>query len=357
MRCILASAHGDDVDSLLYMCRDHPTPKRKDSEVLIEVHACALAPGDVRVLAGHVDYWQEPPNGFPYIPGGDVSGVVVEADEGSRFGVGDEVMAMFEIPRPMGGLAEFISAKEGRVEMAPKSVPLMEASALPSSALSAMNAAREFVRNGDRVLVLGGAGGVGTFFVQLAKGNGASHVTVTSSTGDDSLLRSLGADYVLNYQERNWWEDEELLSHHGPLDLVVDLAVGREAWIQSRKSGLLNSHGRFLSFTQDQPLVEIHSLRQTLTTIGRLQCRMLWTRLWPFAPRYYWHENGLVIKSERLAKVSRLVDDGMKIVLDPISPLPFSEEGVKRGYKLMQKRHANGKVVISIKDLSTKAEE
>lgn len=167
MRCILASAHGNDIDSLLYMGESYPKPTRKNGEVLIKVHACALAPGDVRVLAGHCDYFQEPPKGFPYIPGGDVSGIVVEADGNSRFKEGDAVMAMFELPRPLSGLAEYISVKEKLVAMAPKSVPLAEASTLPSSGMSAMLAAKKFVKPGDRVMVLGGCGGVGTFFVQM----------------------------------------------------------------------------------------------------------------------------------------------------------------------------------------------
>src|SRR5210317_1313695 len=96
MKCILASAHGQDINSLLYTCNNYPIPTRKEGEVLIKVHACALAPGDVRVLAGHV-FIQEPPGGFPYIPGGDVSGVVVETDATSRFKVGDPVVAMFEL--------------------------------------------------------------------------------------------------------------------------------------------------------------------------------------------------------------------------------------------------------------------
>ncbi|KAL9180415.1 hypothetical protein ACHAXT_008385 [Thalassiosira profunda] len=197
MRCILAAAHGDDVDAL-YMRDDYPKPKREAGEVLIKVHACALAPGDVRVLRGHCDYWQEPPK-FPYIPGGDLSGTVVEAGAGSRFHEGDAVMAMFELPRPLNGLAEFISVKEALVEMAPKSVPLMLASTLPSSALSAMIATNKYVKQGDRILVLGGGGGVGTFFVQMAKAKGASYIAVTSSTDKEWLMPALGADIVVDY--------------------------------------------------------------------------------------------------------------------------------------------------------------
>ena len=91
--------------------------------------------GDVRVLAGHCDYFQHPPGGFPYIPGGDISGIVVEADANSCLKSDDKVMAEFELPRPLNGLAEFVSVKEKLVEFAPKSVTLTEAAALPSSAL------------------------------------------------------------------------------------------------------------------------------------------------------------------------------------------------------------------------------
>jgi NADPH:quinone reductase-like Zn-dependent oxidoreductase len=258
-------------------------------------------------------------------------------------------MAMFELPRPLNGLAEYISCKEKLVEMAPKSVPLAFASALPSSAMSAMIAAQKHVRNGDRVMVLGGCGGVGTFFVQLAKAMGAAYVAVTSTTDKEWLMPSLGVDKVINYEEDNWWEDKELLTG-GPFDLIVDLAVGYEAWAKAKQSKLLDRHGTFLAFTSDKALIEIHNMRQTITAIGPMQCRTLWTKLWPCSPRYIWHD-GLEVKPGRLAEVARLVDDGiMRIVLDPVSPLPFSEESVKRGFHIMKKRHAHGKVVVSILD-------
>ena len=189
-------------------------------------------------------------------------------------------------------------------------------------------------------------------YSQLAKANGASFVAVTSTTDKEWLMPSLGADKVINYEEKDWWEDEELL-WRGHFDLIVDLAVGREAWVKAKQSKLLNRHGEFLAITLDKPLVEVHNLRQAFTAFGPMQWRMLWTRLWPFTPRYTWFGDGLEIKPGRLAEVARLVDDGMKIVLDPVSPLPFSEEGVKRGFHIMKKRHAHGKVVVSIQDHSS----
>jgi NADPH:quinone reductase-like Zn-dependent oxidoreductase len=79
------------------------------------------------IQTGHCDYFQEPPR-FPYIPGEDISGTVVEADPSSRFKVGDTVTAEFELPRPFNGLAEFISVNERLVEIASTSIPLLEVS-------------------------------------------------------------------------------------------------------------------------------------------------------------------------------------------------------------------------------------
>ena len=294
---------------------------------------------------GHCDLFQEPPNGFPYIPGGDISGVVVESDIKSRFKEGDEVMAMFELPRPLNGLSEFISVKEQLVEFTPKQgATLVEASALPSSALSALLAVKRHVKMGDRVLVLGGSGGVGTFLIQIAKN---SNAFVAATSTDTELLATLGADKVINYQVSNWWEDEELLSSD-PFDLIVDLAVGRDAWVKAKQSKLLKTSGKFLAFTSDTPLLEIHTYWQALKIVGRYEWRMMTTRLSPFSPRYIWH-NGLGVNPGLLAEVAKMVEDGsVKVVLDRDSPLPFTEDGVKRGFHIMQKRSGHGKIVVSM---------
>lgn len=348
MRCVLIAAHGNDINKLIYMRSDFPKPIRKKCEVLIKVHACSLAPGDIRVMTGHCDYFQEPPN-FPFIPGGDISGTVVQADDDSRFKQGDKVIAEFELPRPLNGLAEYISVKEKLVEMAPNSLPLMEAAALPSSALSAMVAAKKYVKPGFRVLILGGSGGVGTYFIQLAKKYGAGYVACTSTTDKNWLLPALGADKVINYENECWWEDKELL-WRGPFDLIVDLAVGKEAWKKARTSKLLTRHGRFLTFTADNPLLEIHNFRQTITAVGPMMWRGFWTRLSPFTPTYTCLGDWLEPKVGRLAEVGKLVNDGMKVVLDPVSPLAFTEEDVRRGFDIMKQRHACGKIIVLIED-------
>lgn len=345
MKCILASAHGEDINSLLSMCNNYPIPTRKKGEVLIKVSACALAPGDVRVLAGHV-FIQEPPGGCPYIPGGDVSGEVVEADATSRFQAGDLVVAMFELPRPMNGLAELISVKESLVEVASTDIPLVESCTLTSSALSAMMAANKYCSAGDRVLVLGGSGGVGCFLIQLLKARNASFIATTSTQRE--LMLSLGADMVINYQNENWFENHHLLKSE-QFDLIVDLAVGYDAWQTARQSKLLKiSGGKFVAFTSDNALVEVHNWWEAVTVFVPMQWREIWTKFWPFVPQYVWH-NGLDIQPGYLANVTKLVEDGtMKVVLDPTCPLAFTEKEVKQGFTRMQKRCAHGKIVVSM---------
>eukprot|EP00573_Skeletonema_grethae_P008466 CAMPEP_0201696838 /NCGR_PEP_ID=MMETSP0578-20130828/8358_1 /ASSEMBLY_ACC=CAM_ASM_000663 /TAXON_ID=267565 /ORGANISM="Skeletonema grethea, Strain CCMP 1804" /LENGTH=342 /DNA_ID=CAMNT_0048182869 /DNA_START=613 /DNA_END=1638 /DNA_ORIENTATION=- len=342
MKCILASAHGEDIDSLLSMCDNYPVPTRKKGQVLIKVSACALAPGDVRVLAGHI-FIQDPPGGFPYIPGGDISGQVVEADSNSRFKPGDPVVALFKLPRPLNGLAEFIAVEESLVELASTNIPIVESSTLTSSALTAMMAANKYCCKGNRVLVLGGSGGVGCFLIQLLKARGASFIATTSTRRD--LMLSLGADVVINYKDENWFESSELRNNK-QFDLIIEPAVGYDAWRKAMQFRLLKtSAGKFVALTADDALVEAHNWWQLSTVFIPMQWRELWTKVLPSTPQYIWH-NGLNVQSGDLANVTKLVEDGtMKIVLDRVSPLAFTEKGVKEGFIIMKRRSAHGKVV------------
>lgn len=110
MNCCLIAAHGEDIDKLITI-GEKPKPIRSKGELLLKVHACALAPGDIRVMKGHCDFFQSPGK-FPYTPGGDVCGVVEEADALSRFRKGDAVVAMFEIPRPLRYVQFFVGGSQ-----------------------------------------------------------------------------------------------------------------------------------------------------------------------------------------------------------------------------------------------------
>lgn len=349
MKCILIPRHGEDIDNLLTFSDNFPEPIRKAGQVLVKVQACALAPGDIRVMKGHCDYFQSP-RGFPYIPGGDISGIVQEADDESRFQPGDRVLCMFEIPRPLDGLAEYACAKENLVEKITDDMSFADAAALTSSALASYNACESFINPGDRVLILGGSGGCGTFLIQMAKNKGASYIAATSS--DAELVKSLGADECIDYQNEKFWQISKY--RQDPFDIIIDLGVGRyEAWKMAKDSGVLKAGkngGRYLTFSGDEPHMKIHNMWHTVKFAFSILPRVCWTRLWPFVPRYLHHMDALEVKSGRFANIIDMVREGrLRAVIDSHSvDKPLDLDGVKRAFHIMDKRAGHGKVVIQV---------
>ena len=171
----------EDLDSLTI---DPESPRPAVAEpgtLLVKTCAVSLAPGDVRVLSGMTSLMQAPKR-FPYVPGGDSSGVVVEVyPRETRFRVGDRVACVFPEPRPFGALAEFRLVPTKYVAKIPDSVSMVDASTVPSSGLTAYSF-KEHVRTGDRVVVINACGGVGCFLLQLLKREfGAPHGSLGKS--------------------------------------------------------------------------------------------------------------------------------------------------------------------------------
>lgn len=342
MNCALIESHGDDIDKLLRIGQ-LPKPQRKRGELLVKVKAVALAPGDVRVMKGHCDFFQSPGT-FPYIPGGDFCGIVEEADPTSRFRSGDGIVAMFELPRPLNALAEYCVVKESLAEIKPPDISWINAACLTSSAVAAFLAARH-VTEGSRIMILGASGGVGTFLVQLCKNAKASFIAATST--DQVLVKSLGADVVIDYTQECWSDVPEFEDH--PFDIIFDLGVGRkEAWVAAKNYSILKREGKFVTFSGHNPEMKIHNIWQTCAFMTALQGRVLGSGCWPLIPKYIWH-NGLDLQPGMLKQLFGLVQAGkLKVVLDPISPLPFTADGIRKGFHLMNSRHAHGKVVVEV---------
>ncbi|KNC71374.1 hypothetical protein SARC_16087, partial [Sphaeroforma arctica JP610] len=124
--------------------------------------------------------------------GGDVCGIVARVnDTETKFKVGDCVVAQFDTV-PFDGIAEYRTVQTYLAELKPVTATSAEACTLPTTAKAAMIGIERYMKKGDRVLVLGGAGGVGNALVQLAKAYGASHVAATTTAFD--LVKGLGAD-------------------------------------------------------------------------------------------------------------------------------------------------------------------
>ena len=212
-------------------------PKLQDKSVLVEVHAAGINPIDNILHAGYLHQMLE--LSFPHIMGYDVSGIVVEVGKDVRgVKVGDEVFA-----RPnqedAGSIAEFARVHENELAIKPKNMSHIDAASVPLAGLTAWQAlvTKGNINRGDKVLIHAGSGGVGTLAIQIAKYFGAEVTTTTSSKNED-LVKSLGADLVIDYTTQSF---ENELSNY---DLVID-AIGGDTLTKSfkvlKKGGRLDS--------------------------------------------------------------------------------------------------------------------
>eukprot|EP01006_Ploeotia_vitrea_P021829 TRINITY_DN54237_c0_g1_i3.p1 TRINITY_DN54237_c0_g1~~TRINITY_DN54237_c0_g1_i3.p1 ORF type:complete len:216 (-),score=26.47 TRINITY_DN54237_c0_g1_i3:88-735(-) len=212
--------------------------------------------------------------------------------------------------------------------------------------MAAMLLAEAAVKPGSRVLVLGGSGGVGTNLVQLAKLKGASFVATTSTAAE--LMRTLGADRVIDYSTENWWEVAEFAAEK--FDVIFDLVGGKQSWRTASKKRVLKRTGRYITLTGDHRYMVMHSWWDAVKWGCPLLWRNVWTKLWPGVPKYSMF-NGLDYDPTARKKLFDLVHEkNVQVVLDPQSPFPFTTEGVKAAYHLQKSYHAKGKVVVKIDD-------
>lgn len=177
-----------------------PDPRVGAHDVLVKVLAASVNPLDFKTRDG--EFKAILPYKVPFILGNDLAGVVVEVGEAVKgFAVGDEVYARPAKDR-IGTFAELIAMHQDDVALKPATLTMEEAASLPLVALTAWQALveRANVRPGQKVLVHAGSGGVGTITIQLAKQLGAS-VATTTSTANVDLVRSLGADVVVDYKK------------------------------------------------------------------------------------------------------------------------------------------------------------
>ncbi|GMI86899.1 alkenal/one oxidoreductase [Hibiscus trionum] len=221
---------------VLKLDTDVAVPQINDDQVLVKVAAAGINPIDFKRMAGMFKATDSP---LPIIPGYDVAGVVVKV--GSRvekFKEGDEVYGdinekALDHPTQFGTIAEYTVAAEKLLALKPKNLSFIESAGLPL----AMETAYEGLERchfsaGNSILVLGGAGGVGTMIIQLAKQvYGASKIAATSSTGKLELLKSLGADLPIDYTKQKFEDLPE------KFDVVYDAVGECERAVKAVKEG------------------------------------------------------------------------------------------------------------------------
>jgi NADPH:quinone reductase-like Zn-dependent oxidoreductase len=233
---------------VLRLVHDHPVPKRKPGEVLVHIKSTSVNPVDTAVRAGG---GMAPK--LPKVLGGDVAGVVEEADEGSTFKVGDPVFALtygYWIEQQEGSYCQYGCVPEAWCARVPTSaLPLSAAGAVPLVGLTAWQALMGAAPHlGQRALVLAASGGVGHLAVQLAKALGLYVVGVAGSDNVD-FVKELGADEVVDYKKAKFAEAYK----DDPFDIVIDCMGDKDCLKVLKPSGHL-SH--IMNKNTDQELLQ-----------------------------------------------------------------------------------------------------
>jgi NADPH:quinone reductase-like Zn-dependent oxidoreductase len=290
---------------------DAPRPQPAPDEVLIRVHAAGVNPVDWKVRAGYAK--DRLKYKMPFIPGWDVSGVVEETGlDTVRLKVGDEVYSRPDISRD-GSYAEYMVVRESETALKPKSIDHVQAAAIPLTSLTAWQALFDAANltAGQKVLIHGAAGGVGTFAVQFAKLKGA-HVIGTASKKNHEYLRSLGAEETIDY---NTTKFEDVVHD---VDVVLDTITGEtteRSWKVLKKGGILVS----ILQPPSREKAAAHGVR----------CAHVFVQP----------------KVEQLNEIAKLVDTGkLKVIVEKVFPLWEA----RAAQELSATGHVRGKIVIRI---------
>jgi NADPH:quinone reductase-like Zn-dependent oxidoreductase len=216
MRAYVLKHYGGPDGSLL---TDFPAPTPRPRDILVEVRAAGLNPVDFKFRQGKLRAILRPK--LPLVLGNELAGeVIAVGSHVKRFRVGDRIFARVAKERA-GAFAEQAGVEEDDAAYMPRNLDFTAAAAVPLAGLTALQALRDEldIKPGQKVFISGGAGGVGTFAIQIAKWLGA-HVTTTASKRGDALVRSLGCDEVIDYTVRNISDAE------GRFDAGLDLIGG-----------------------------------------------------------------------------------------------------------------------------------
>jgi NADPH:quinone reductase-like Zn-dependent oxidoreductase len=241
MRVLHAYAKSDPSKLRL---EEAPVPAVGPGDVLLRVQASGVSPGELDWPGAWLRH-DGTPRTPPIVPGHEVAGIVEKlGPDTSGVAVGDEVYGYIDVRRD-GADAEYVAVRAEELAPKPATLSHAQSAAIPLSALTAWQGLFDHgdLTPGQRVLIHGGAGGVGTFAVQLAHWRGA-RVIATCSARDTDFVHGLGAEEVIDYREQRF---EDVV---GDLDLVLD-TVGGETW--ERSWGVIRPGGRLVSIAVPRP--------------------------------------------------------------------------------------------------------
>lgn len=300
---------------------ERPVPAA--DEILVKVYASGINPVDWVVRNGGNDFLKQHLK-LPMTLGWDVAGIVEETGSNvTGFKKGDEVYGVPNFPGSNGSYAEYCAANENQFAIKPKSISFNEAAGVPLVGLVAWAGIFELgkLKPGQRTLIHGASGGVGSFAVQFAKAKGA-YVIGIASAGNLEFLQEIGADEVIDYKKQKF---EELVEN---IDVVFDASPLRDESQRLKSVMVLKNGGILVSVNVDFPFSE--TVLQALSkknAKGELLAGQMNHRDW-------------------LNEIAQLIDDGkVKVIISKVYPL----EQIAEAHKESETFHVRGKLVLEIR--------
>ncbi len=301
---------------------DIQKPEPKDNEVLVKVHAASANPLDWHLMRAE-PFLARLENGLLKPKntklGADVAGRVEAVGSNiTQFQVGDEVFGSCS-----GAFAEYVCASEALVVLKPAHTSFEAAAAVPVAALTALQGLRDKgqLKPGQKVLINGASGGVGTFAVQIAKSFG-TEVTGVCSTLNLEMVRSIGADHVIDYTQEDFTQNGQ---HY---DLIFD-AVGNRSVSDYRRALSPTGIGSVAGFTTMSRLLQVIVLGAWVSKTGSQQIGLM---------------NTAKANKQDLTFIKELLESGKVVpVIDRAYPLSEVPDAIR----YLEKGHARGKVVIT----------
>ena len=316
---------------------DRSEPQLQDNDVLIRIHATGVSLLDSKLRDGEFELLlaYRP----PFILGHDVAGTVIKTGPKVRqFKVGD---AVYSRPRDhrVGTFAEFIAVNEADIALKPKNLNMTEAASIPLVGLTAWQALVEVgkVKPGQKIFIQAGSGGVGTIAIQLAKHLGAIVATTTSAKNAE-LVKSLGADVVIDYNAQDF---EKILSGY---DLVLN---SQDTKTLEKSLRVLKPGGQLISISgpPDPAFAEESGFNPFLKLVMRLLSRGVRKKAKVLGLRYSFLF--MRAQGQQLSHITSLIESGViRPVVDKV--FPFEKTGEALAY--VETGRVKGKVVITVAD-------
>ena len=324
MKAIVCTKYGSpDVLQLQEVAKPAP----QNEEVLIKIHAASINSRDWRFMRANPFFMRLVPGGFLQpknkILGADAAGRVEAIGSNVRlFKPGDEVFGYLPSATGCGTFAEYVCAKENLIALKPSNLTFEQAAAVPEAAMTALQGLRDKgnIQPGQKVLINGASGGVGSFAVQIAKAFGAE-VTAVCSTRNLEMVRSLGADQVIDYKK------EDFTKNGQQYDLI--LAVNGYHPISDYLHALRPDGTYVVAGGSMFQLIQAASNRKRISKTARQKT----------------HIASLVQSQKDLILIKELIESGKIMpVIDGCYPLSKAAEA----FWYFEKVHPKGKVVISV---------